>query len=529
MDKTGKAIMWSPDGQCSNDAVADLMGHFRDKGVRLWSEDGRLHYKAPRGALTQDEIEKLRAFKSELIALVKSKTAIEPNTAVPEAARRLQRAPLAFSQMAHWHFYRLCERSAMRQIASATRILGRLDVNALERGMTEVVHRHDALRTRIVASKEGLYQEVNQRAEFELAFQDLTTLAEGTRERELTRLIEELIVERVDVCVDPLFRAQLVRLRAREHVLIVAMEHLISDAYSMSILIGDIFSAYVQTLRHQVVSLPKVAAQFTDYAVWVNETHRARQEKHGTQWTKCLTEGKRLRFPSDVHVHDASDLGWGTAPIRIAVDLKEELLEWCRARQTTLVMGVFTAYAALVLRWCNASELIVRYQSDGRVNRIYNNTVGYFATVLYVRCALTGYDRFIEIKNRLTDEYCRAYECADFSYMDAQVPRPEFVQNTAFNWVPHGSAIDVYDLDDSADAITLSPVSFEHPILKTLQADEEPGILLHEGQGEIVGGVHFPLSRFSVGLMDRFACNFMQFIRTMIREPGICVQDIPLL
>lgn len=509
--------------------ITDVLGSVRKKGVRLWSENGQLHYKAPKGALTQEEIERLRISKSQIVSLLEKATDAE--TAEPRLGPlpRRDRAPLAFSQLAHWHLYQLSERRAIRQIASATRLRGRLDVDALQKSVAEIVRRHDALRARIVVLDGVPMQEIAGSGGYELRVDDLTALSERFREVEVKRLIEELILEPIDVAVGPLLGVRLLRLHDDEHVLILAMEHMISDAFSMGILLRDLFTAYTQALRGRAYSLPAISIQFAEYASRQRSTQRSWIEKHGTYWNEHLARCQRLRFPEDRSLQTASRLGWGTAPFQIGRSLKAELRDWCRLRRTTLVMSVFTAFVGLVLRWCNTSESVIRYQSDGRISPEIENTIGFFASVLYLRIALREDDSFVDLMNRVTEEYCKAYEHADFCYMAAQVPRPGFTRNTVFNWIPQGSKVDFSDLDGSEDAFICSPIPFAHPMLKKLELDHEPGILLYDTDEEVVGYVYFPLNRFSTDTMERFACAFLKFIEALLRRPESRVKDIILL
>jgi hypothetical protein len=510
------------------DSVADVLRSVRKKGVRLWSENGQLYYKAPKGALTQDEFDKLRVSKSQLVALLEIGAGGETSEPRLQPRPRLNRVPLAFSQLAYWHLYQLSERRAVRHIASATRLRGRLNFDALKESVAEIVRRHDALRTRIVVLDGVPMQEISESDDCELKLNDLTELSESFREAEVKRIIEQLILEPIDVAVGPLFGMRLLRLQDDDHVLIVVMGHMISDESSISILLRDLFTAYMQALKGRAFSLPAIPVQFADFAVWQRIVQTSWIERHLRYWT-WLSESRWLKFPEDQRLQTESRPGWGTVRLQIGSDLKAELREWCRLRQTTLVMSVFTAYVGLVLRWCGVSEAMIRYVTDGRVSPKIENTIGFFASVLYARVALYEGDSFVDLINRVTEAYCQANEHADFSYMAAQVPRPDFTRSTAFNWVPQGSKIDLSDLDGTEYTMKCSPVRFAHPMARNLELDGEPSVLLFDADDEIVGDVYFPLNRFSMDTMERFGRNFLVFIRAMLRQPEEHVKNILLL
>jgi hypothetical protein len=191
-------------------------------------------------------------------------------------------------------------------------------------------------------------------------------------------------------------------------------------------------------------------------------------------------------------------------------------------------MSVFTAYFGLVLRWCNTSEAVIQYQSDGRANATMENTIGYFASVLFLRVAINEDDSSVDLMNRVTESYCEAYEHADFSYLVARESLPEFARNSGFNWIPRVAKTGITELSGSELGVTCCPVRFEHPMMKSLEIDAEPSILLSDTDDEIIGEVWFPLNRFSAETMERFGRNFLVFIEALLRQPDATVKGIAL-
>jgi hypothetical protein len=498
--------------------IANVIGYVRGKGVRLWLEDGQLRYKAPKGVLSREEIERLRESSREIVALLECSpgaTVTEPELDLGLGPKS-NHAPLAFSQLAHWNLYQLSRRPAIRQIASATRLCGRLNVDLLRECIAAMVDRHAALRTRIVLLNGIPTQEISEACNYVLEVRDLTAMPRTQREIEVKKVIDQLILAPIDPGVDPMFGSSLLKLTESEHVLIVAMEHMISDAYSMGILMRDLSNAYTQRLSGSYPSLPAIPVQFAEYAAWRRNTQGLWTKRHSAYWNERLAGCGRLRFPQDTRFEASSvAAGWGTIPLRISKSLRAELHTWSRLNCTTPVMSIFSAYVGLVLRWCNASEAIFQYQSDGRISAKVTNTMGYFSSPLSLRVELREDDHFVDLVRRVTEEYCQAYEHADYSYLEAQVPRPDFTRNCCFNWVPAAPNLDFA----AAASLTWSPMSFEHPMLENLERDSEPFVLLFETENEIDGAVSFPRTRFSARTMECFTHNFLMFITELIRKP----------
>lgn len=516
-----------PQGYESAGGVEDVIAFARRKGVRLWVENRQLRYKAPRGALTSLDIEHLRESRERIVSFLE-RAHSAPGVSEREPDRRLDRAPLTFSQLVHWHACRLHERHGIRQVASAMRLTGSLDIEHLRESIAIVVRRHDALRMRFVMVDGEPMQELAGPEGCELSIEDLSGHAPAHRETQVLQRIDALILEPVNIATGPLFGARLLTLGPEEHVLLLAMEHIISDGASLSIFVRELFSVYEQVSCARQPALPEVAVQLGDYARWQASIHASRLDQHGARWREWQRGYARLRFPEGRAGLVGEGGGWDTVPVRIDAHRTAQLRDWCRARRTTLAMGVFAAYVALVLRWCNVSKGVFQYQSDGRIDARIENTIGYFAAMLYPHVELKKDDTFFDLMDRVTEAYCTAYEHADYSYLAAQVPPPEFTRNTAFNWLPQRSRNSAPETGAGVGGLDVSQISFSHPMVRTLEVDSEPSVMLAETEEGIVGDLYFPRSRFPAANMDRFVRNLVRVIDALSTQPGQRVHEVAL-
>ncbi len=507
-------------------SAASVLASIHSRGVKIWLENGRLRYRAPKGALTRADLECLRAVQGDIAALLETSTVHGANMTNIGRRSELEYAPLTFQQLAHWNLYRLRERSAIRQIASALRLRGPLNRSALQSAVGTLVARHEALRTTVVVRDGDPVQLISPSATCELKLVDLTSLPENRCELEVERLIVELILEPIDVAIGPLFGARLLRVGADEHVLVLALEHMVSDAFSMGILLRELFTVYAQAEHGEAISLVPVVVQFPDYAAWQREGKRAWMGRHGAYWRQRLAGCGRLRFPADRNVPAAACRGWAHVPVHINKRMKMELIERCRQLRTTLAMGVFSAYVALVLRWCEATDAVILFQIDGRLTPELQNTIGYMSCALNLRIALHPEDTFVDLLNRAIQEYCVAYEHADSSLLEAQTPAPEFAHNGRFNWIPQSAAH--WDATGSGCALSCSPVSFAHPLRRYLVRDGEPSIQLFETDDEIAGELLFPRDRFAVERMEKLMHRFIEFLQAFLSNPAQSVNAIPV-
>lgn len=514
----------------SRDSLGELniLQALRSKGARFWMENGALHYRAPRGVVTAEHVAAIRRAERVLIDRT-LKFAPSRKDEVrqwqPRLLKRLDatRAPLAFSQLGHWNWRAGTGYKPIRQVASATRLHGRLDTGALKEALSIIVTRHEALRTRIVVQNGVPAQEIAERRRCDLTVVDLAATPEHHRDIEVQRQITSAIVDATDYEFDPLFLAELLILGPNDSVLILAMDHVISDGASLSIVFSEVLSAQAQLVKGAAPSLPPVQMQLGDYAAWQQAELPDWLQSHASEWS----DWPRMRFPCDSPGREV--VGWGTMGFVIDSSLKSALQNWARQHGTSLVTTVLTGYVGLLLRWCETSEVIVQSISDGRISEVLENTVGDLMFPLYLRIIGDQQSTFIDLLKIVTEEYCRACERPDFDYNYVRDPLPELVRNTIFNWLPRRDEYQRPNSDPDDPMLTWSHVSFEDPAFATFDWDGEPRVIFWDRGSEVIGQVSFPREQFSYSRMRRFSENFRRFLAALVRSPPIRIGDVSLI
>lgn len=506
----------------------DTLLQLQRRGVVLWLRDGELRYKAPRGSLTEADILRLKESRAQLAQLLKTEGVLSDEVEPPLRPRQVNGpAPLTYAQLAHWRRYQLETRRSVRQIPSVTRLSGQLNLAAVEKGIAEIVRRHEALRTRIVLRNGIPHQELCE-SSIELRVDDMTRVSMSMREAAVQRAVEEVILEPVDVTVGPLFDARVLKLTEDEHVLILATEHLASDGHSQGILLREVLASYAASVDGCPAALPPISIQLADYAVWQRACESTWTVKHRAYWKERLHGCRRLRFPEDKALGGLVRPGWGNVSVCIERELKSLLIQWCRMNRTTLALSVFTAYAAAVLQWCGVTDGMLRYEINGRIRPEIENTVGYFASGLNLRIQVDRNQTLEDIARRVVQEYCAAYEHADSALLDTELPLHECLRSSAFNWLPEAGAPlpALASLHDKA--IRLTQLSFPHPLMRTYEWDAEPAIVLFDTTDDVAAFMYFPMSRFSPEYMMRFAECFIAYVEALATRPRARMCDVGL-
>ena len=430
--------------------------------------------------------------------------------------------PLTFSQQLTWRLRDLDRSDSTRSVAVATLLTGPLSPEALRQSFEHVAHHHEALRTRVIKVGAAVIQAIDEVTASPLDVVDATRVPRSEREREAQRKVEELAGEAYRISEGPMFRAVLVRLSDTEHVLGIAMDHLISDAVSIGILFRDLWTGYHQILRGASVILSPVQIQFADYASWQQHSHEWWRTKHGPYWQQRLAGARPLR-PFAAHTDETRAVKVTKCPFRIGATTTVRLRELCRVQHTSLAMGTLAAFIASLAQWCRTDDVVVALVSMGRPQPQIRNTLGYFGVLLYLRVDVKPDRVFQDLLAAVTSESLAAHEHADAGYVAAQNPVDGFSANPRFNWIPRHFGVDP-DGPTSAEAIDGAHRIEQRPLALTPRDDfDERGgaaelILTDEADG-IAGSLCYRADRATPEEVERFTRLFCESLDRMAIDP----------
>ncbi|MGH8965630.1 MAG: condensation domain-containing protein, partial [Actinomycetes bacterium] len=176
--------------------------------------------------------------------------------------------PLSFAQQRLWFLDQFEPDSNEYITPLAVRLRGALDVDALNAALTSLVARHESLRTTFESVDGRGVQVVHEPYGVRVPVLDLSVLPEGDREAELHRVLAQESSTPFNLREGPLLRARLVRLAAQQHALTVVMHHIVTDGWSMGVLVGELSALYGSALRGEEPELPALPVQYVDFAVW---------------------------------------------------------------------------------------------------------------------------------------------------------------------------------------------------------------------------------------------------------------------
>jgi amino acid adenylation domain-containing protein len=350
---------------------------------------------------------------AEMAARVEEMRRAELRVLPPVVPVERTHLPLSFAQERLWFLDQLEPGSAFYNLPFAVRLRGALDVDALERGLGEIVRRHDALRTVFVEQGGTPRQVTAPFGGFGLAMKDLSHLPAEAREAEVQReLIAEATERPFDLSTGPLFRASLLRLGAEEHVLLLGQHHIVSDGWSMGVLYRELSALYEAYREGRESPLPELSVQYADFAVWQREQlEGAALERQLSYWREQLAGAPELlELPTDHPRPPVQTYRGATVPVALSAELLERLQALARGEGATLYMVLLGAFQVLLGKYSGSDDIVVGSPIAGRTRKEVEELIGFFVNTMVLRTDLSGDPSFREVLRRAREVTLGAYE-----------------------------------------------------------------------------------------------------------------------
>lgn len=352
----------------------------------------------------------------------------------PEIARHppQSEASLSPSQERLWFLDQLIPQSTVYHLPLLLRLTGKLDRKALEQALQEVVQRHEALRTCFRLRQGRPMQIIAPHSELVLVKNDLSSYPESQRILHLQTCIEAEMARPFDLEHGPLLRATLLTLHSQEHRLFILLHHIIGDAWSLRILIQEVSALYQAYSTGQVSPFAELPLQLSDYVAWLQETSNA-QEQHLTYWNTFLQNAPAvLSLPLD-RVRPPVQGYHGSWIVRhLPTSLVESLKALAQKERVTLYMLFLAAYALLLWRYSNETDLVIGTPIAQRNKPGLEQVIGFVANTLALRADLSGNPSFRDLLRRIRTMALEAFAHADTPF-EKVVERIQPTRSTSYS------------------------------------------------------------------------------------------------
>ena len=332
-------------------------------------------------------------------------------TAPIRDSRRNSNFRLSPAQQRLWFLHRLKPESAFYNLPLVVRLHGRLNVAALEESLKELSRRHEVLRTRFVETDGWPLQVVDESPPSPLTVMEASNTAQATAEENALRIVQAQVRALFDLTMNPPWRVVLVRLSKEEHVLSLVMHHLISDGWSLNVLVRElslIYSAYAEGHTSPLAELP---IEYRDYAAWHDAWLSPGAKQEQLKYWQTQLEGSQpvLQLPSDRPRPAAETYEGNTYHTTLPAHLAEALNTLSRHESSTLFMTLIAAFNVLLYRYTGQQDINIGTPLAGRNCPEAENLIGFFVNTVVIRTPLSGNMSFCELLQKVRETTLAGY------------------------------------------------------------------------------------------------------------------------
>ena len=440
---------------------------------------------------------------------------------------RAPRMPVSFAQQRLWFIEQFNPGSSAYNIPFAIRLEGSFDARALESSLNEIIRRHEILRTTFMFVDGQPVQVISPSQTLTMPVVDLSGLRTAEREAELWRLSTAEARRTFNLTQGPLFRVTLLRLSEEECVVLLSMHHIVSDGWSIGILIQEIAELYQAYSKGRPASLPALPIQYADFAHW--QRHWMQGEVLAAElsyWKKQL-EGAPpiLELPTDRPRPAVQSFRGAQQSFTLSKRLSDSLKALTNAEGVTMFMTLLAAFQTLLFRYTGQSDISVGTVVAGRNHLGLENLIGFFLNSLVLRSDLSGNPTFRELLKRVRATTLESYAHQNVPF-EKLVDELQTERNLSYNalfqvmLIVQNTPVQGLQLP----GLKLTPVATEFGTSKL-----DLTLTLEETQAGLVGSLEYSTDLFDSETIAHLLRHFETLLESIVVNPDRRLLDLSLL
>ncbi|MGI0484800.1 condensation domain-containing protein [Pantanalinema rosaneae CENA516] len=434
-----------------------------------------------------------------------------------------QQLPLSFNQERLWHLERLQPHSSVHHLLHSFRLVGNLQVAALERSLAEIARRHAVFRTSFAEVDGQPIQQIAAIVALPLMVIDLRHLSPSEQEQEVQRQAIAQVEQPFDLNHAPLWRVALLQLAETEYVLLRTIHHIIFDGMSHSVFVRELGALYTAFMQDEPSPLLELPVQYTDVA-WTQ-----RQWLQGEMLTRQLDywqqhfQGKvtALELPIDSPRSTATSYQGAFVSQELSAALTEKLQSLSAEAGVSLFVTLMAAFNILLHQYTGQADLVVCSPVSGRYRAETRRLIGYFNNVVALRNDLSGNPRLREVMERVGQCFMEASPYQEVPLqLVAELPNLVRVPLTRAMFVLQNTATPMLELE----GLHVSSVFVDREI-----ANFDLSMSIHERQGQLTAVLQYKTDLFRSQTIADMLAQYLQLLDRLTLNPDQRLSDLPVL
>jgi hypothetical protein len=430
--------------------------------------------------------------------------------------------PPSFAQQRQWFLDQLDPGNPAYNLPYHLWLAGPLDVTALESSLSEIVRRHETLRTIFIAEEGRPAQVITPTivagGSLSLPVVDLSRLPEAEREAELWRLAAEVAQHRFDLARGPLLRVALLRWDEEEHMLLLTMHHIVSDLWSIGVCMRELAVLYEAFSSGKPSPLPELPIQYADFACWQRQWLRGETLDNLLSYWKRQLDGAPafLALPTDHPRPPIQSFRGAAQHFRLSRPLTEALKALSRREGVTLFMTLLAAFQTLLYRYSGQDDILVGTFIANRNQAETEGLIGFFVNNLVLRTDLSGNPSFRELLAARVRKVClEAYAHQDLPFeklLEELQPQRDLSRTPLFQ------VMFVLQNAPTSD-LKLPGLQVIHWAAQKERSEFDLTLWMSEWGEVIAGSLEYSTDLFEAATISRMLKHFQMLLEGLVAHP----------
>jgi amino acid adenylation domain-containing protein len=462
-----------------------------------------------------------------LAELVERARSIEADEAIRPAPRGAE-TPLSSAQQRLWVLAEMEGPSETFNIVRAFRLEGSLDPVALERAFAAIGGRHDSLRASFPIVGDCPVQRIASESAGVPTFVDLRHVPESRRKAALDASLHAASCQRFDLASGPLWSVRVIRVAGNHHVLHLAMHHIISDDWSVQVLLRELSATYSGCLAGLEAPSPALPVQYADYAVWQRCWLRGRLREQLDYWQDHLQDAPPLlELPLDRPRQACGEFQAGMVRLHLDRELTTRLRRLSRESETTLFVTLLAAYAVLLSRYGNPEDVVIGTALANRYPVETEALIGFFVNTLALHLRWREGATFREIQACVHRAVVNGYAHPDVPFdrvVEALQPDRSALHSPIFQTLFVLQNVSRQEL--VLPGLVTTPMDLARP---SAGATFDLTLSLREAGGELCGALEFNAALFDTATIERMGAQLRTLLAGIVQDPDAVAARQPLV
>ncbi|MGR3937685.1 non-ribosomal peptide synthase/polyketide synthase [Streptomyces sp. BRA346] len=463
---------------------------------------------------------------ARLAARLPEEAADAPEAPIPPAPRD-RPLPLSAAQRRLWFLDDLTSGGTEYNTGAGLRLSGPLDTGALRRALGTLAARHDALRTTFVTVDGHGVQRIAERGTVPLDHADLGGRPAAERDAAVDRLLTDELNRPYDLAEGPLTRALLIRLADDDHVLLLAQHHIVTDGWSVGLLVRELTALYEAEVTGADPGLPGPALQYPDFAVWERDHPVPRgQDTDLKYWRTRLAGMQTLELPTDRPRPPVRTTAGAVHRRELPADLVAALGRLGRERNTTLFTLLAASVAVLFSRYSGQRDVAFGTVTSGRHRKELESVAGFFVNTLVLRADVDGDSTVEQFVDAMRETVLDAFSHDRLPFervVEELAPKRDASRNPLVQAlvVQQGAMVPARE----AGGVTIAEHSLPRPAARFDLVLE----FLPRDDGSLGLTVEYNSDLFDARTMEQMAGHLHRLLTRMVADPGSTLVELQML